>query len=389
MTDIEKYKGVRDFYPNDMFIQNYMFDVMRAVCESYGYQEYNASILELTDLYTKKSSDEIVNEQTYTFEDRGGRSVTLRPEMTPSVARMVASKKRELTFPLRWYCIQNFFRYERPQRGRQREFWQLNADLFGISSIDADVEMISLANDIMENFGATDQDFSIHVNNRGSLKQSLMETMSEEDAEHELTQMDKGKTNTNLKDVDPGEDTNKVLTQLRARGITNVEVDPSLIRGFSYYTGTIFEIFDADPKNNRSMFGGGRYDKLVEKYGNESVPAVGFAMGDVTLRDFLDSHELLPDVTTNIDVYVATVNEESKEAAHILARKLRASGLNVVVNVTEKHLGDQIKYADKSGIPNVVTVGEKEIQLETYPLKNLESGEEETVSASDIIDRLS
>src|SRR3989344_1671790 len=162
----QPYKGVRDFYPEDQRVQNYIFSAMRRAVESFGYEEMNASVLEPTELYLSKTSEEIVNEQTYTFKDRGDRSVTLRPEMTPTVARMVAQKKRELGFPLRWYSIQNLFRYERPQRGRLREHWQLNVDVFGISGMEAEIEIIAVAYEIMQRFGATENNFKIHVNSR-------------------------------------------------------------------------------------------------------------------------------------------------------------------------------------------------------------------------------
>src|SRR4051812_4163166 len=160
----EPYKGVRDFYPEDMFIENYIFDIMRKTVEQFGYMEYGASILEPTELYKAKSGDEIVNEQTYSFKDRGDRDVTLRPEMTPTVTRMVAARKKELSFPLRWYSIPNLFRYEKPQRGRLREHFQLNVDLFGVDNANAEVEVISLASSIMKNFGAKSESFSIKIN---------------------------------------------------------------------------------------------------------------------------------------------------------------------------------------------------------------------------------
>ncbi|HJL55801.1 MAG TPA: ATP phosphoribosyltransferase regulatory subunit, partial [Candidatus Paceibacterota bacterium] len=169
----EPYKGVRDFYPADMAVQNYIFGKMRKTVESFGYVEYGASILEPTELYEAKSGEELVKEQTYSFKDRGDRNVTLRPEMTPTLARMIAGKKRELSFPLRWYSIPNAFRYERPQRGRVREHWQLNADLFGSNEIDADVEIISLAYQIMKDFGAEDKDFEIRISYAGVLNQYL------------------------------------------------------------------------------------------------------------------------------------------------------------------------------------------------------------------------
>src|SRR3989344_8110556 len=165
-VSLEPYKGVRDFYPEEQFLQRYMFEHMERVCELYGYEEYNASVLEPTEIYRSKTSDEIVNEQTYTFLDRGGREVTLRPEMTPTVARMIAARAREIPMPARWYSIQNFFRYERTQRGRVREFWQLNADLFGLSEAEADAEIITLVYRIMIMLGAKNEEYETRVSNR-------------------------------------------------------------------------------------------------------------------------------------------------------------------------------------------------------------------------------
>ena len=244
----DPYKGVRDFYPEDMAIQNYIFNTWRKVAEEKGYVEYSASILEPTEIYTEKSGAEIVNEQTFTFTDRGDRSVTLRPEMTPTLARMVAARRRNLKFPLRWYSIPNLFRYERPQRGRRREHWQLNCDLVGVAGIEGDKEIISLAYAVMKEFGAKDSDFEIRINNSNI---------------------------DDFKDIVP-----------------NIVSDPTLARGQTYYTGTVFKIFDTNKENGRAIAGGGRYDNLLEMFEVEPVPAVGFGMGDITLRDFLETHGL-------------------------------------------------------------------------------------------------
>ncbi|MBX4206344.1 ATP phosphoribosyltransferase regulatory subunit [Candidatus Parcubacteria bacterium] len=244
----EPYKGVRDFYPEDMAVQNYMFGVWRKVAEEAGYQEYSASLLEPTEMYTEKSGAEIVNEQTFTFTDRADRSVTLRPEMTPSLARMVAAQRRELKYPLRWFSIPNIFRYERPQRGRKREHWQFNADLLGVAGLEGDKEIISLAYKMMKAFGAKDEDFEIRIN-KGNIE--------------------------DFKDIAP-----------------NIVSDPELARGQTYYTGVVFEIFDTNKENGRAVAGGGRYDNLLEMFDVEPVPAVGFAIGDVTMRDFLETHGL-------------------------------------------------------------------------------------------------
>lgn len=246
--DTSPYKGVRDLYPEDMKVQNYIFDTWRKISEKFGYVEYGASILEPTELYTEKSGVEIINEQTFTFTDRGDRSVTLRPEMTPTLARMVASRRKNLKFPLRWYSIPNLFRYERPQRGRRREHWQLNCDLLGVDGLEGDKEIISLACAVLKGFGAKDPDFEVRINNADIEK---------------------------FKDIGP-----------------NFVYDHSLERGQTYYTGTVFEIFDTDKSNSRAIAGGGRYDNLLELFDVSPVPAVGFGMGDIALRDFLETHEL-------------------------------------------------------------------------------------------------
>jgi histidyl-tRNA synthetase len=258
--DTAPYKGVRDFYPEDMAIQNYIFDIWKKVAKEAEYEEYSASLLEPTEIYTEKSGSEIVNEQTFTFMDRGGRSVTLRPEMTPTLARMVAARRRNLKFPLRWFSIPNLFRYERPQRGRKREHWQLNCDLLGVSGIEGDLEVIKLADAIMKEFGAKTEDYEIRLNTYAESRDGL----------------------------------NEVMERLSGEGITNTRIDDTLVRGQSYYTGVVFEIFDTDTENSRSICGGGRYDNLLEIFDVEPLPIAGFGMGDITIKDFLETHKLGP-----------------------------------------------------------------------------------------------
>ncbi|QQR82669.1 histidine--tRNA ligase [Candidatus Campbellbacteria bacterium] len=394
----EPYKGVRDFYPEDMAVQKYIFGVWRKVSEQFGYEEYAASILEPTELYASKTSDEIVNEQTYTFTDRGERSVTLRPEMTPSVARMVAARKRELAFPLRWYSIQNFFRYERPQRGRVREFWQLNADMFGVNSIDADVEIISLAYHIMKAFGANDEDFQIRINHRDLLQERILHMLRDQSSLPQAIRLiDKKQkmssetfaeawaTLSNVPFVFETQKKAEVITRLESRGIRNVVLDELLARGFDYYTGMVFEVFDTNPENNRSIFGGGRYDRLLELFGDEVVPAVGFGLGDVTMRDFLETHKLLPAHISETDILICPVNEESVELASELADEFRKQGVSVAVYLGTKKIGDQISLANKKKIPFVVAVGLEEKERNEFTLKELKTGREELVQNRDIV----
>lgn len=290
----DPYKGVRDFYPEDMRVQNYIFSVWRKVAEQFGYEEYGASLLEYSDLYKSKGNDEIINEQTYSFTDRGGREVTLRPEMTPTLARMVAAQRKSLKFPLRWYSIPNVFRYERPQRGRRREHWQLNCDLMGIASTDtkADAEIIELAYKIMRAFGAKDEDFEIKVNDREGMKTALLARgIPRENIPALFRQWDKSGA-PDYEKTSSYSATDELLRALEKRQISNAKFDANIVRGFDYYTGMVFEVFDTHADNRRSLFGGGRYDNLLEIFGVEPIPTVGFGMGDITIRDFLETHSL-------------------------------------------------------------------------------------------------
>ena len=402
----EAYKGVRDFYPEDEATQHYLFSTMSRVVERFGYARYDASVLEPSELYKSKGAEneELVNEQTYTFIDRGDREVTLRPEMTPTVARMVAARRRELSFPLRWYSIPNVFRYERPQRGRLREHWQLNVDLFGSSSIEADVEVIAVAHAIMKEFKAKDDDFVIRINSRAALnrifdergyseetrkklctlldRKAKMPAAEFEEKLHELAGDDTAFLQTESDDV------TRVRGALALLGITNTVFDPSVIRGFSYYTGVVFEVFDTDPQNNRSLFGGGRYDNLLSLFSDDLVPAVGFGVGDVTLRDFLEVRGLLPSYTPPARVYLAVSGTEAVEGAVTLASELRAGGVNTAIDFGERKLGDQIKAADKQHIPFMIVVGGDELVSGTFTVKELATGEERTMSRGNLVEGL-
>ncbi len=410
---LEPYKGTRDFYPREQFVQNYIFRVWQKVVESYGYLRYNASVLEETDLYRAKSGEEIVNDQTYSFTDRGGRDVTMRPEMTPTVARMVAQKRKELTFPLRWYSIPNLFRYERPQRGRLREHWQLNVDMFGVENMEADVEMVSVSADIMKEFGAKNTDYEIRVNSRKFLNflfnnflqltteqahkvSKLIDRMhkisgEEFKAQAEEILSDSSKVDTlititrgrsldelpqQLREHESVVELSTFINKLAGQGITNTRFEISLVRGFDYYTGIVFEVFDIDPANPRSLFGGGRYDDLVSIFGVEKVAGIGFGMGDVTTRDFLESHNLLPEYKPTVDLYIAPFDESFVVEANKLAKYLRKQGLNVSVDLTDRQVSKKVKTADKEEIPWVVVIGQEEVESGKYKLKNFKESKE-------------
>jgi histidyl-tRNA synthetase len=396
----ESYKGVRDFYPEDQAIQNHMFKVLREVSESFGYVEYGASILEPAELYRAKSGDEIVNEQTYTFIDRGDREVTLRPEMTPTVARMVAARKRDLSFPLRWYSIPNLFRYERPQKGRLREHWQLNVDLFGLEGIEADAEVISVAYNILRKLGLTPDQFEIKINSRKLLDEQASTLNLDEDKKKALrllidkkNKMTEEDFKTALRDLvgsdfklssKPSGDVLAVQELLKKFGITNTTFDPSIVRGFDYYTGIVFEVFDTNPENRRAILGGGRYDDLLGIFGGERVPAVGFGFGDVMIREVLESYNLLPSYMSSTNLYIIPLNEACIEGATLLATTLRDQGLAVAVDYSGKKISDGFKKADRDGIPFAFVLGEEEISSGEYKIKELATTTETKLTADAI-----
>lgn len=434
------YKGVRDFYPNDMFVEKFIFERMRRTAESFGYHEYGASILEPAELYRAKTGEEIVNEQTYTFTDRGGREVTLRPEMTPTVARMIAQKRRELSFPLRWYSIPNLFRYEQPQRGRIREHFQFNADIFGIENERAEIEIVSMAYQLMKDLDAKDEDFEIRVSDRNllnffwdslSISESKRATLAkiidkklkipadafataitaevgEKKAPKILAALDSGRAFFELiskeavskaakekqvvteepsepkkSDTDSSKKTGlavaerliSVIDGLSKLGVTNVVFTPTLVRGLDYYSGFVFEIFDTNTENSRSLFGGGRYDNLLQIFDAPTVPAVGFGAGDVTLRDFMETHGLVPKYRSSTLLYIAVLDGEF-DFADILAEKIRNQGITVAVDYTTKSMSDRIKKASTDAIPYFAALGSAEVGELKIKIKKLDDRSE-------------
>jgi len=406
----DPYKGVRDFYPEDQFVQRYLFEHMERVCELFGYEEFNASVLEPTELFRSKTSEEIVNEQTYTFMDRGGREVTLRPELTPTFTRMIAARSREIPFPARWYTIGNCFRYDRTQRGRLREFWQLDVEMVGAAGVEADAEIIAVSHAVMRALGAEERDFEIRVADRRILDNvyanvgvpselqaavtrllDRREKLDDFDAQLAQTLGDPEKAKAIVDELARTTSTaylEELRVMLEHMGVRNMVVDTSITRGFDYYTGMVFEIFDTNPENRRSLAGGGRYDNLLSMFKDEKIPAVGFAMGDVTARDFLESHQLLPDYAPATELMLAVVEPAAMSHAIRLAQDLRREDVTVAVNFSGKRVGDQIRQADKLKIPFIIAVGTKERDSGRYVIKNLETGQEMTLAADRIAEHL-
>ena len=436
----QPYKGARDFYPEDKRVQKYMFSKMREVAERFGYEEYDAPILEPTDLYLSKGNQEIIDEQTYTFMDRGNRSVTIRTEMTPTVSRMVAGKRQELGYPVRWYSIPNLWRYERTQRGRLREFWQLNVDIFGVDSLVAEHEIITLTDQILKSYGASHDSgittarpshdmYIIQLNSRkltehlfgeylglGETQMQmlirLIDRMKKMEYESFAAQADAILTPSQrengvldslmqllkarkLEDLPSGLESHasvvqmkSLLAMLKDSLVTNVAFDITLMRGFDYYTDIVFEVADTDPENNRSMFGGGRYDGLVGMFGVEPVPTVGIAAGDVTLQNFLESHKLLPELKPETEAYVVLIGDDMyRKVQHVLA-ELREMGVKVAVDPGNRKMDKQIKTATKKGLQYAIFIGEEELAGGQFKLKDLQTGKEESHSLQRIVSML-
>ena len=424
----QPYKGTRDTYPADKRVQNYIFSTWKRVVQRHGYEEYGAPLLEPLELYTAKSGQELAGEQTYAFQDRGGRTVAIRPEMTPSISRMVAARRQELGYPARLFSIANFMRYERPQRGREREFWQLNVDLFGVDSVRADAEIITIGYESLKEFGARDDMFEIQVNHRAFINYMMsqyfyldavqshlmmklfdrknkisndefvaqaMEIFGAEQAEQGMAKIAAVLQAETIKDLpaelkqsDVFKELHELFTQLAQAGVKNARFDATLMRGLDYYTGMVFEVVDKAPENNRSMFGGGRYDGLVGLFGVDPIPTVGFAPGLTPLLLFLETHKLLPELHPAADASIVVLGDDAMDGALFLARELRKEGVNIELDISGRKIDKQIKAIVKRQVPYMIFVGEEELRQRFYNLKEMATAQEERLSFERLVVRL-
>lgn len=405
--------GFRDFYPDECAARNYVFDAWRRVARRYGFVEYEGPILEPTDLYRKKSGEEIVN-QLFCFTDKGDRDVSMRPELTPTLARMAAARQRDFRKPLRWFSIGQFFRYERHQKGRGREFFQFNCDILGEDSVTADAELMALSIDLMREFGFTSDDFRIRVSDRNAWVQFATENgVTEENLNAFLQAIDKmerapeDKTDTALQAVgislaavkefigsgaEASKDLQAVFENLSARGLEDfVEVDLGIVRGLAYYTGPVFEVFDIG-KGMRAVAGGGRYDQLVELIGGVAMPACGFAMGDMVITDLIRESEAPAALLENainsdrdIDVFVVLADSEKSNACMQVAQSLRESGRRVQFSLADAKVGKQFQAAEQAGAKFAVVVGS---EFPDLSLKTLADRSEVRTSFDGLIDLL-
>ena len=424
LLSTKPYKGTRDFYPADMKLRNWFFGRIRSALELASFEEYNGPMLESLEMYIAKSGEEIANEQTYNFMDRGGRRLAVRPEMTPTVARLVAGKINELNFPLKWFSIPNLYRYENPQRGRLREHWQVNVDIFGCDSYEADLEVISTAITLLKVFDADSSMFKVHINNRrffndviaaiagtdaeGSRRVSKVidrkNKVPREVYEKELLAL--GLDADKIAKIDAlytmsvaeaaalcpesrgAQELIDLFAALDALGLSEYCVfDFGIIRGLDYYMGTVFEVLDTAPENNRAMFGGGRYDNLVGLFvKNATVSGVGFGFGDVTLENFLVTHDLIPDIyAEGVKVLVTKFDDVPYCEYTKIVSNLREAGVQSSIYIGSKKFGKQIEYAVKGNYSHVVIMGGSELEAAQIKVKDLRTREEITLDADKLV----
>lgn len=406
-------RGTREFYPKEMGIRNWIYDHIRTVSESFGYSEYDGPFLEPIELYAAKSGEELVKEQSFVFPDRGGSLITLRPELTPSLARMVAQKQRQLVYPLRWWSFGPFWRYEKPQKGRTREFFQWNIDLIGTISPEADAELIAICAEFFLQIGLSPDHVKIFINDRQLMDKKLSEIGIEADlkkkalnvidrcdkldhvswkayalemgiTEKQFNGLFELLSNKNL--FIESQQLKKVFSALENLGVQEyMQYDPMIVRGLDYYTGVVFEARDIG-KNSRAILGGGRYDNLVNDVGGDPLTGIGFAMGDVVLPIILEEYGLLPKINESPAQILVTIFDEACAFKSLsTSTALRRAGFSVQLYPEAAKLGKQFKYADKYGIQYAVVMGPEEIENGTVQVKDMNTREQATVKNSDLV----
>lgn len=407
-------KGTRDFYPDEMGIRAWLYKTFREISESFGYQEWEGPILETLELYAAKSGEELVQEQSFVFNDRGGDKIALRPELTPTLARLIAQRQGQLAYPLRWWSFGPFWRYERPQKGRTREFLQWNIDMIGANSPEADAELVAVVAAFFQKVGLSTEQVKILVNDRRLMDAQIMALGITADKKTELfnlidrrnklsfdewqayafslglgadqlTQLIEIMDNPDL--WKKSESLTRLFEALTALGVRDyVQYDAKVIRGLLYYTGTVFEAFDTTGDIRRAICGGGRYDNLLAAVGGDPLPGIGFAMGDVVITLLLQKLGLVPSGLGGIPAKIlVTVFDNSCFSASLnIANDLRRSGLNVISYPESAKLGKQFKYADRIEADFVVVAGPDEISAGLVTIKNLAQGTQQTVARTEI-----
>jgi histidyl-tRNA synthetase len=413
---VRSVKGTRDFYPEGMAVRRWMFDIIRDVSTRFGYQEYEGPCLEFLDLYAAKSGEELVKEQAFVFSSPGDDMLTLRPELTPTLARMVAQQQYEIPMPLRWWSIGPFWRYENPQRGRTREFYQWNIDLVGTETVASDAEIVAVAATFLKETGLSPEQVMIYVNNRRLMDQAFslleikkeirprifrvvdkLDKLSEKEwrafaleSGLDVVQVDgllKLLNNQNL--WQDSEELVKFFKLIKTFGVEDyVAYNPKVIRGLDYYTGTVFEAFELGGQS-RAILGGGRYDDLVSDVGGNRLPGVGFAMGDVVIELVLQDAGIIPQRLGNKPQVIVTVfSEETLTESMQIANELREAGFRTIIYPDVDKMGKQFKYADRLDVPVAVILGPDEMANDQVAVKNLKSREQVTVDREGLIKQI-
>ena len=411
---IQPVKGTREFYPEAMALRNFIYDRVRSASQAFGYQEWDAPYIESIELYAAKSGEELVKKQSFVFEDRGGDLVALRPELTPSLARMIAAKQGELTYPLRWWSFGPFWRYEQPQKGRTREFFQWNIDMLGVASPEADAELIAVGATFLRSVGLTPEQATIFVNDRRLMDSEFdalgIEQSNRLDVSNLIDRRSKMKSEAwdqyaleigiNKKQLDALKDILdnfelwkksdqlvRLFAALEALGVKEyIKFDPNIVRGLLYYTGTVFEAYETSGSLKRAILGGGRYDNLLADVGGQPLPGVGFAMGDVVLGIILQEKGLLPEfIPSPAPVLVTVFDNSLLLKSYALAAELRRSGINVMVYPEPAKLPKQFKFADKMKMKVVLTIGTDEAEKGLVAVKNSLNGNQQTVPQSEAV----
>ena len=415
-TTIQAARGTRDFYPEAMAFRNWLYGKVRAISQRFGYQEYETPMLERLELYAAKSGEELVKEQSFILTDRGGDELALRPELTPSLARMVAQRQAQLIWPVRWFSFGPFWRYERPQRGRTREFFQWNIDLLGAETPAADGEIVAIGAEFLRSLGLSPDEVAIYLNSRRLVERKLagmgigddlrMEVFRLIDRRDRLSPdkwrawaLDVGLLDAQIEALQAllvnsdlwqeSEELRQVFATAEAFGVADYLVyDASIVRGLDYYTGPVFEAYDRARKF-RAIFGGGRYDNLVADVGGDPITGVGFAMGDVIIELLLDRAGKRPDLPASPSKVLMTLfDADLYTQTMALAARLRQAGINVEQSLDPTRLGKQIRYADRSGIPYVAILGPDEVEACKVVLKDLSTGEQQAYSEEEAIELL-
>ncbi|HEX3018881.1 MAG TPA: histidine--tRNA ligase [Chitinispirillaceae bacterium] len=413
-------KGTRDFYPEEMSFQQFIFSSWQKTCQRYGFEYYEAPMFEHLEIYTQKSGEEI-EKQLYTFKDKAERMLALRPELTPSLARMVAAKGNALKRPVRWYSIPRLFRYEKMQKGRLREFFQLNMDILGVEDVSADAELISAVIDMMRDLGLNADDFKVRISSRTLLeelftasgldKSSFAELYALLDRKNKISEQ---QYKEDLAEIIPDQQLqNRFLAIFASDSLDQIQLntgetpaldnlkelfkllnyygfsqyvtfDIGIVRGLAYYTGIVFEVFDIK-KSMRAIAGGGRYDKLVELYGGPSTPAVGFAAGDVVLGDLIKEKGLQPQLSARSDVFLVAVGDSGLKELIDLAQRIRSEGFSCEFPLKISNIGKQLKAANAARSLISIFVGGQEASEGKFRCKDMLNGEEILVNTNEII----